>query len=520
MKKILSIVFVLALVLSLGAMARAPASVESSEFEYATTINVPGDYSTIQAAINASGAGDAMIVVASGEYEGFVVLDKADLLIRGTEEVTITSASPVLIDRGEIAEAWVMAAVKDSESIRIEGIDFDGSAIIGEQSVVGIAYLDSTGGILDLTVENMAGTDVGIGVAIIGAGGGIVRGTTIIGNKVGLYFFDNPVVEAHYNSIENNTLFGALNQGTTPVDALNNWWGSLLGPFHPEDNPTGTGNPVSDNVDFTPWTESRTVVKTVIGEGSIDAKEDADTEVYVRITNSAMSDVHTLDTNGDGPWEVRTTLGVSKFLRNPFEPDPALHFPLGGWIDVALLNSEIPEGTDIEIEIRFYYKDQALELPEGLQSKMQLMWWNGEQWAECNDRGRTPINEANEDGYRGFVWVKIRQDTIPPLSYLLTSEFGGYAGPTEIDDFCFIATAAYGTDTAQELDILREFRDTVLLPNRLGAGFVSFYYRNSPPVARFISRHEGLRTAVRLFLIDPVVNILNRTYEAWSRSDW
>jgi hypothetical protein len=81
---------------------------------------------------------------------------------------------------------------------------------------------------------------------------------------------------------------------------------------------------------------------------------------------------------------------------------------------------------------------------------------------------------------------------------------------------CFIATAAYGTDTAQEIDILREFRDVILLPNSLGAKFVSFYYRTSPPIADFISRRDVLRTMVRKGLIHPIVGVLNSSRRLWS----
>lgn len=70
---------------------------------------------------------------------------------------------------------------------------------------------------------------------------------------------------------------------------------------------------------------------------------------------------------------------------------------------------------------------------------------------------------------------------------------------------CFIATAAYGTGSAEEIDVLREFRDSVLLKSRLGSGLVGLYYRLSPPIADFVSKHSLVRTLVREAMIDPIV---------------
>jgi len=89
----------------------------------------------------------------------------------------------------------------------------------------------------------------------------------------------------------------------------------------------------------------------------------------------------------------------------------------------------------------------------------------------------------------------------------------GFWPPT--GGFCFIATAAYGTETASQLDILRDFRDQVLLESALGSRFVEAYYRLSPPVADFIARNDFLRAVVREALIDPVVNLLQ-----WSQGLW
>ena len=82
-------------------------------------------------------------------------------------------------------------------------------------------------------------------------------------------------------------------------------------------------------------------------------------------------------------------------------------------------------------------------------------------------------------------------------------------------DACFIATAAYGTETASQLDILRDFRDQVLLDSTLGSRFVMAYYRVSPPVADFIAKSDFLRAVVREVLIDPVVNLLQWSQDLW-----
>ena len=84
-------------------------------------------------------------------------------------------------------------------------------------------------------------------------------------------------------------------------------------------------------------------------------------------------------------------------------------------------------------------------------------------------------------------------------------------------DWCFIATAAYGTASAEEIDILRQFRDECLLSSRIGTAFVDLYYAASPPAARFIYEHEALRTAVRTTIVDPVVALVDLSRRWWAR---
>jgi uncharacterized repeat protein (TIGR02543 family) len=80
---------------------------------------------------------------------------------------------------------------------------------------------------------------------------------------------------------------------------------------------------------------------------------------------------------------------------------------------------------------------------------------------------------------------------------------------------CFIATAAYGSPTAKQIDVLREFRDEVLLESTVGSQFVALYYRLSPPIADFIARSDLLRALVRELLVDPIVWIVDATGDIW-----
>jgi len=93
--------------------------------------------------------------------------------------------------------------------------------------------------------------------------------------------------------------------------------------------------------------------------------------------------------------------------------------------------------------------------------------------------------------------VGIDSSTSIPAAGETGSEDSGGGG-------CFIATAAYGTYIEPEVMVLREFRDEYLLSNAIGKSFVGFYYRTSPPIARYIADHDALRTLTR-WMLTPVI---------------
>ncbi|MGE4357760.1 MAG: CFI-box-CTERM domain-containing protein [Candidatus Omnitrophota bacterium] len=87
----------------------------------------------------------------------------------------------------------------------------------------------------------------------------------------------------------------------------------------------------------------------------------------------------------------------------------------------------------------------------------------------------------------------------------------GYGGGGDHRGGCFIATAAYGSSLAQEIAILRSFRDKYLEKSSAGREFVRLYYTYSPPIAARISQSPVLRIITRMGL-NPIITIVKNKF--------
>ena len=86
---------------------------------------------------------------------------------------------------------------------------------------------------------------------------------------------------------------------------------------------------------------------------------------------------------------------------------------------------------------------------------------------------------------------------------------GNHAPPADAgnDIGCFIATAAYGSLMANEVVMLRNFRDNVLLQTSWGRSLVKFYYKISPPIASYIKNNKLLEALTRYSLMPLIYGI-------------
>ena len=86
------------------------------------------------------------------------------------------------------------------------------------------------------------------------------------------------------------------------------------------------------------------------------------------------------------------------------------------------------------------------------------------------------------------------------------------AGGKLSDSQCFIATAVYGSPSAPEVIILKDFRDTFLMKHQIGRLFVYVYYTLSPSVVPLIKERKHLKGVVRLLVLTPFVRLIRKRF--------
>jgi hypothetical protein len=421
-------------------------------------------------------------------------------------------------DSGSYQNAAIGANTYDSDvtlGVTIQGNDLPGGGTTDADGIsVGVEGADGTI-VATITNNNISGWQYGIRLD-----GALVDATSSCANS---------------NSISGNDVFGVYNGGAGTINATCNWWGDDSGP---SGEGSGTGDAVSDNVDFEPWV----VVPTVATQAATDVLVYVATLNMNYIAGSCYGPVQVRFAYKKSvvtqwsytDWVPKTAEGIHAETLTELDPNTGYQFKAQLKYNETLIEGDtltfvtqiVPTVTtqaatnitsySARVSMSYIAGDFSLvEVRFACKRTIDQAWFYTDWVSGTSHYTYTEVltGLALRTEYEFKAQLRYHDTMIEGAIYQFTTTAG--AGIGFYDLFCSIATAAYGTPTAEQIDVLREFRDVVLLRSTVGSGFVALYYRFSPPIANFISRSDLLRTVVRELLVDPVVWIVEATGDIW-----
>jgi hypothetical protein len=290
----------------------------------------------------------------------------------------------------------------------------------GQSMTAGMRYSGNNGQITDNEIYGATNTS-GYAVGLLFEGWGNpawgerteCKNNTFTGNNIhdnydGIWTHASPYDNRsnnvfHFNNIYNNTNSGMTIPGAPTVDAENNWWGDASGPTH-AGNPGGSGDPVSDDVNYTPWLGAPLELPAVhhesLGAGAgqvVDASDEADTIV-------------TLTTTGD------TEISVARYESQPFPDEEFPDEALGKYIDIHVSN---PGNVTWPIHVEVSYTDAEADAAGIDESTLGLYYYESvNTFHRCSDTGA--------DTAANFIWANVSQEE---AGYLIGTAFGAGGYP-------------------------------------------------------------------------------------------
>jgi hypothetical protein len=282
-----------------------------------------------------------------------------------------------------------------------------------------------------------------------------------------------------------------LPAGTTDIDVLEAGWAFVdqdkIIVYGAIDGMDSNGNGVLDS-------EEADATKDFDGDGTPDYQEtdcaricqaNGGEKLFLHTSAGAITNVEAL--NADDPAVPQAGKPAMDF------PFATVKFDITGLAPGQTVTVTMMFPDDIPVTSRYYKIDTSNgwhEIPFGDNdgdSTITLTLTDGDPTTDGDGKQDGTISDP------GAVAISPSTSSTPAV------DSGGSSG-------CFIATAAYGSKFEPHVKLLRDFRDKFLLNNALGKAFIRAYYTYSPPIADFISKHDHLRTVVRVSLL-PVVGM-------------
>ncbi len=220
-----------------------------------------------------------------------------------------------------------------------------------------------------------------------------ISNCNISNNDEGIDLDSSPNNEIHYNNIYGNSEYGIRNWNSElqyVVNAAYNYWDFLSGPYHPTLNPTGTGDNVSDNVDFIPWLTAPVIGgmegTLTEGENEVDAIDEADTIIEINAT-------------------ANNSMRIISYEEAPVE-EPEVVKSIGKYIEIEVENETAVEWP---IFIQIYYTQEDLDNTGITENQIIGIYFYNEssgEWELYNDAGvNTTDIMVSRKQYAGYVWA-------------------------------------------------------------------------------------------------------------------
>ncbi len=299
---------------------------------------------------------------------------------------------------GLIKDNIVHGTRQDGISVYMSGVTVEGNEVYNSSSENGAIYLAFA--ISDITIRNNSVHDNEL--------------TPSVKSHVGGIGIESPVdaasVHINNNNIYKNTPYGVNNAASCVVDATSNWWGHASGPHDPdgtnevppctadpatEMNADGTGDKVSDNVDYCPWLTApyrptMPMASFVIDHAKIDFKKKADDDKVrvqgklelgansngvevsedVTVTEGPLSETITMVEKGKKgeKWEYKRPKGGEGNIK---------HMTIdwkNGKFDIRMDKADLTELTDPEVTISIQIGDDLGE--ETIMMRVKKHHWD------------------------------------------------------------------------------------------------------------------------------------------------
>jgi parallel beta-helix repeat protein len=458
----LALTTALLLVVSSAALARPLNPSQPTEVWVAA--DGSGDFTTIQAGVNAVAPG-GIVYVAAGAYYETVDVDKlVELVGAGRDVVFMSPPVTALVNGGPYVGFDVTADGVSISGFHLSGYDFGIRLDDADECFIGNNTLVNNGHGIYLTGHENNNFELAPqqDFIIVGPGSNL---NLIVGNNIeNNVFLANSGVHVdlgllnaiHFNNIVGNLTHGVWSAGTTVFaepasgptaettapwfqDARQNWWGDRSGPLHeppavcndcvppgPEGgwncyecdkNLDGQGDRVSDGVIYCPWLGARVAeaeCEPVLVPGAAeDTKTGGDVGLDAQLDGTTVT---ALQPDQDGRF---FTLGVctARYEDNPGGPHD---FFSAGYYDVWVKGGTSPNSIIVGDGDQSNGLGLLLPVTATIEfcpadAGATAYYWDGFDWLPCSDQ----VYDAGQ----GCVVVTVHGETEPDFAYLAGGPF-------------------------------------------------------------------------------------------------